>query len=825
MKRLLAVAFGLVFLTACHDSTQPVGQEPEVGRPNIAITNPEDSYGFVDEFFSFLKPLVDDPQVSGTTLNTNLMPVIELWLKSDVDLVALDPNGNHACTGLNGAQPLAEFTPQVDAEGTAYHYGWKTSEEPAGGLQDSTDYRLCVKITVAGPTGEVRQLVGWRDVRPEKSTSPNSPAGAPYLFENGRTIPIEFWLSSKSLCYDAVGNVIDCTIATFDYFGGTATCDDGKCGWFQPEGGIPMGELQTFEVRYVACSGYNDDGTVEYLDIANPQYEGCLEVTTYASYDWQAYSAFPAGAIAAACRDKSTLPSQDERLLLHLEAPDSKEVYALPTRPFELDCPGDPTSTVLDPDAPMGEKLMHYARRGVQAVLPWVAPPIAEAAHAGFGGGTDGGCRAPEAFGDGPQLATRETCSTPALSSGPQAQDEITPAGEPLTFRMVWALPSKIVARYNVTSLGPPLTTTDWMDPMTANTGQTLRPAVLVTDECEEDSGVDQDGNPIVEDCIGDPERPAVGAKVTFELSDGTTVVDITGTDGIAYQPWVLTAPGAFTTWAGGRGIGVDSSLASVTLSPPPAAGAYQDHIGNTSVRLVHPKVQFTAAVCSDKYDAIMGSSGVETSLYTQRYDVPINVSNSDADTAYLYVTSDCYHAYFALEIPEAADLENALRIVFVDSDSATGTLPPEWDAANPDAWFASTPEVGDDMWKIYQDLDRKSGTFGQWVVEDWNVSDDCTGSSKQSECGVLDDPENPAGDLLAPSGGVATTGPEGTFYFEVARAYGDNDPLDFYVPGVGGSTRIAFYLVLQQKGAKGSQGDTEYPDFRIFQPIEIVLQ
>jgi len=814
MKRLLTVAAGVVLLTACEDSMQPVGQEPDVGQPNIAITGPDSSYGFVDEFFSFLKPLVDDPQVSGASLNTNLMPYIQLWEK---DQLFIEFDGTpHACVAnAGGTGPKNEFVPTVSSDGTFYEYGWKTSDD---NLTTGEMYRLCVFVKLAG--GD--QLVGWRDVQPDDTNDPNNPAGRPYLFNNGSNIPIKFWLSSKSLCYDAEGKVvIDCTIATFDYYGGTATCDDAKCGWFQPEGGIPMDSLQTFEIRYVACSGYNDDGTVDYLDIDIPQYEGCLEVTTYANYDWQTYSAFPAGAIAAACRDKSTLPDQDERLLLHLEAPESKEVYALPTRPFDLQCPGDETTTVLDPDASLGEKLMHYARRGVQSVLPWAAPPVLEAAHAGFGGGTDGGCRAPEAFGDGPQLTSRETCSTPALASGPQAQDEITLAGDPLTFRMVWALPSKIAARYNVTGLGQPLTTTNWIDPVSASTGQTLRPAVLVTDECEVQLGGD-----IEEDCIGDPERPAVGAKVTFELSDGSTVVDVTGQDGIAYTPWVLAAPGAFTAYASGRGIGVADSLASVTLSPPPAAGAYQDHIGNTSVRLLQPKVRFTAAVCSDKYDAIMGSSGVERNLYTQRYEVPINVSSSDADTAYFYVTSDCYHAYFALEIPDAADLQNALRIVFVDSDSATGTLPPDWDASNPDAWFASVPEVGDDMWKIYQNLDKKAGDdFGKWFVEDWHVSDDCTGSSKQSECGALDDPLNPAGDLLPAENGVATTDPDGTFYFEVARAYGDNDPLDFYVPSVGGSTRIAFYLVLQQKGAKGSQGDTEYPDFRIFQPIEIVLQ
>jgi hypothetical protein len=818
MKRLLAVAFGVVLLTACEDAMQPVGQEPEVGQPNIAITSPQDSYGFVDEFFSFLKPLVDDPQVSGASLNRNLMPEIELWRRSDLDLATLDPNGFHACTGLAGAEPLDVFTPEVNADGTAYHYGWKTSEEPAGGLQELTDYRLCVKIKLAGPTGEVRRLVGWRDVRPEKSTDPNNPAGAPYLFENGRNIPIEFWLSNKSLC--AEPGVIDCTVATFDASGGTAKCDNPQCGIDVPSGTLPG--LVTFEIRYVECTSYNtapngDTVSVEYLGIDIPQYYGCLNVKSYGE-GWTGISGGNTqGIVYAACRDTEIPTVDDERVLLHIEdlvdgdSDGRLDVYALPTRPFELACD---QSEILGADASIGEKLQFYARQGLRTLLPFVDPPALTAAHAGFGGGSSEACGDAVAGFDGGDMAP--SCSSADLTTGPTTTSHETFAV--YEYRAVWALPSMITERLLVDASGTPVGT--WDDPVSASSGGVVYPAVRVVNEVEcvgSSTG----------DCASTQENVA-GATVTFWDESSNTLIgrDDTDANGIAFYPWTLpTSGGLYTASGGGFGIGVHPDLQSVTLAPPTAEGTYQDHIGNIAVPLLAPRVKFDASVCSDKYDAIMGSSGVEQNLYTQRYEVPINVSSSDADTAYFYVTSDCYHAYFALEIPDAANLQNALRIVFVDSDSATGTLPPEWDASNPDAWFASVPEVGDDMWKIYQDLDKKSATAGQWFVEDWHVSDDCTGSSKQSECGALDEPLNPAGDLLPAENGVATTDPDGTFYFEFARAYGDNDSLDFYIPSVGGSTRIAFYLVLQQKGAKGSQGDTEYPDFRIFQPIEIVLQ
>jgi hypothetical protein len=801
-----------LILAACQDSTTPDVDLPEViGRPNIALTGPE-SYGFVDGF-AFLPPLVESPDLTGQTLNPNLRPFIELWLKSDLFIPGLGDTEPYTCAPAESeAVPINTFTPEINLDFTAYTYGWKTSEDF---LADSTEYRLCVKIALAGVGGVRAVLVGHRDVFTDKTTNSNNPAGEPYRFQNGSQVPIKLWLSNLLQCTDEEGRVIDCTIATFDSNGGTATCDDAQCGIYVPAGAIPEGELQTFEVRYVQCPDSSaQTGTVKYLsELDIPQYPGCLEITTFASYDWS--QGLQDGIIAAACRDVSVLGPRDERLLLHVESasnPDS--IYALPTKPFDLDC--GPTAVVLDPSASFGERLRHYAGRGARAIqhalLPWTNPPVLEAAHAGFGGGTKLSCQAPPAGLDGPEAVGGE-CSTPSLASGAgSAAQATTGPGDIVTFKMVWALPSKIAARLQVV---PPATTIDWIDPVNTTVGGTLFPAVLVTDECEPDSN-----GGIIEDCVGDVEAPVEGATVTFTLSDNTTVTDTTGPDGIAWAPWTLTAPGTFMARAGGLGIGVDPSLASVTLSPPPAEGAYQDHIGNLSVLLEEPQVRFNAAVCSQK-DFLL-NLGVNPADYDGSATIPINLSGSDSDVAFLYWATDCYRTYFAFVVPQAPDFTNTLRMVFVDDlETRFG-----FDPMNP-VQFSAVPEVGDDMWKIYFDTNKKNeNTYLTWIVEDWHVADDCTGSSKQSECGKSDLVAGHTDDLVPGDGGAAYVLDDATIY-EFAREFpadpADEDSYDFSLPAIGESTWVAFYVVSQR--GNGAQADMEWPDFRLFFPIEIVRQ
>ena len=792
---------------------------PDIGQPNIAISTPADYYGFVDGFFSFLKPLVGDPTVSGTTLNTNLMPTIELWQK---DQLYIEPSGtDHACVAkAGGTGPKATFTPHPNTDLTYYEYGWKTSDD---NLTTGVEYRLCVKVQLAtGP-----QLVGWRDIRPDKTNDPNSPPGTPYLFQNDSNIPIKFWISGKSLCYDKDGGVIDCTIATFDANGGTAYCDDSKCGIYVPEGVVSDPDvtkpLATFVVKYVACGTESTAGTVDYLKKLDiPQFPGCLEVTTYANYDVSV--GFGAGDFegitTAACRDMSLLGPQDERLLLHLESPDNPNtIYALPTRPFDLSC--DPTNLVQAPgaDGSIGDWARYYAARGAQVfkqALPFVGTPELNAAHAGFGGGTSLTCGdAAVAGADG--ISQVISCSSPNLVTGAAAAVDPIPPGTPVTFKMVWALPSKIVARYKVTSLGPPITTTNWIDPVSVASGGTLYPAVKVTDECKEDYS---DPN-LPEDCEGDVQHAVEGARVWFDVGGSSPVYGYTNADGIAYPSagWPIpTASGLYTATASGLGLGVDPTLASVTLSPPPAAGTYQDHIGNTAVMLQAPKVKFEASVCSD-YRSVLTTPGVDP-VYTNKQAIPINISGAGS-TAYLYTLTDCYNTYFALEVPAAQDLQNSLRIVFVDEETH-GTLPTSQFTAVPIA--GTLPARSDDMWMIRRATKKDApAAVGTWLLEDWHVSNDCTGSSKQSECGAYDVAVNgePGQNLIPGSDGLAVHEVGGATVFEFARRFGAPvDPQDFPVPAVGQSVKVGFYLVLQM--GSGAQGNTEWPGFRLFQPITI---
>ncbi len=133
-------------------------------------------------------------------------------------------------------------------------------------------------------------------------------------------------------------------------------------------------------------------------------------------------------------------------------------------------------------------------------------------------------------------------------------------------------------------------------------------------------------------------------------------------------------------------------------------------------------------------------------------------------------------------------------------------------------------PVVGDDMWKISWDTDKKSSTYLSWVIEDWHVANDCTGSSKQSECGKADILAGGTDDLVPGTGGAAYVLNNATIYefaLEFPADPADEDVLDIQLPALGESTWIGWYAVSQR--GSGAQADMEFPDFRVFLPIQIV--
>ncbi|MDH3457859.1 MAG: hypothetical protein OER90_13555 [Gemmatimonadota bacterium] len=803
-SRFTALALvSLMTLAACEDATTPDPGAIEIGRPNIAIAYPDTSYGFVDGFATFLKPLVADPFVDGETLNQNLLPIIEVWKWDDV--LKEERGVDHGCVSLEDSEtglplygPVATFTPQVNFDETYYEYGWKTDREPAGGLIQDSVYRICVKILRVVPGGDaVRQLVLWRDVIPAQTNNPNNPEGNPYEFQNGSNIPIKFWISSKSLCFDEGGNVIiDCTIATFGSDGGTATCDAAQCGISAPGSGaaIPEGKFATFEVRYVNCGVTDPDGTIDYLPIDIPQYPGCLTVTVTANFAWSSFDQLGPGLVAAACRDETVLGPRDERLLLHIESADATEYYALPTRQFDLECGPQPLAQAPGPSGTVGDWMRYYATRGVQAMTQPVrslfAPPELTAAHAGFGGGTSLGCNG--ASTEGPDGVIN--CSSPVLAAAAAETTVDVQPGVPVEFRMVWALPSKISARLKVIDEDP-FTTAPWIDPELVVNG-TLFPAVLVTDECELDSGVDQFGNPVVEDCVGQEEdQPVSGATVTFTLPNEppVTVTRTTGADGIAYAPWPVTGNGLFEATASGLGIGVDPSLDSVTVPPPapPAVGAYQDHVGDTAVMLQSPSVLFQGTACPAPatLDGIVSlEEYATTSSFGGMFPFMANVSGGEVEAAVYWMT-DCDNLYMAVEILAGDALKNSVRIIFDnDGDDITETF--------------------DDIWVL--ETDRNGAAL---PAEDWHLTANCL-NKKQSSCGEAD--PAPHGPLLTDY--FFSTG-TGSTVFELKRSLNSDgsDPYDFSIQL--GQT-LGFYVVVQM--GNGAQGNSEYPDFRVYERITI---
>jgi hypothetical protein len=832
---------------ACQDSLVPAG-EPNIRVVDGANPSTDDIVDpYASSFFFFKSPIVPEPSAFNGAFSPTVQTTVEIWSlgdPSDTGFVKLhrsvvydawnggagqDPSG-YGCYGeLRASYSGAAIS--VDEYTETYELGWNTDTDLS---EDDLGYVFRVCVSASDPFGGEDLLLGYRDVSPDANGAdiPRDGAELPiYQFNLGRNLPVNYWIGGGALCRDADGRVIDCTTVTLDANGGTSTCNDAQCGIYVPEGAIQAGETATFQVRYVSCDAYNADNTVEYLDIDIPQYFGCLEVSTVATYDWLGYDGLGPGITVASCRDTGILGPQDERLLLHIESDAEtdgrKDVYALPTRPFELECDG--STPAPGAQASLGEKAKYYMARGAQALkrtlVPWIDPPVLTAAHAGFGGGTSLSCDGGGAAGaDGPYAV--RGCSAPSLLSGDTPTLTEVGAGETVTYRAVWALPSEITEKLQVVSDGSGGTTEiPWDGVVYGSLNESLFPAVRVQDECkpDDDPYVLPDGTVHVETCTDtlDVARNVEGAFVTFKFynaSGGAAYDSVlrvrTGADGIAMATWPLPALGSFEAYVGGLGVGVDQALMDYSVTPAVAGtGSYQDHVGNTAVQLATGLVRFEAAACSDK------SGVLETPYVDDEYDtgtmipIPINISGSDGDNATLHITSDCYNVYFALEVPESEDLQNSLRIVFVDGDAVLDET----------GKFSAVPEVGDDMWFISRNDDKKDTIpDGSWMIEDWHVSDDCTGSSKQSECGKADTDAGGTYDL--DGGSVGTVYEVGTTtVFEFARSFENADALDFAVPNIGETGYVAFYLVLQR--GKGAQGNTEYPDFRVFQPIEIVRQ
>jgi hypothetical protein len=800
------IAAAFVGLVACSD------HNTGVAPPEFRLA---DASGFADttliDGFYFQPPMVPTPEFDGT-FNPGLRPSVTVHGPFELRQVDTSAAGTPILDTYPDDHPLAAscsastlFADGFDVTESLDQQVYSTSWQPRvkggkPGTQVTPDkgYRICVTSEGFVDGQITTRLLGYRDVKPEESNDDNrSTAQTPvYEFKVGSNLPIKFRIEVGALgCYTQEGEIVDCTETYIDPTGGTAICENSTCSLQVPPGALDSGGF--FTIQRIENDECNESIDVDptFIDMALPQFPGCVRVTTNAAVaDPDTSNLIIVGACITLTDSAGNLiPSlqklTDEngllrsdmisRLQLHHQRSTDGKIEALPNFPSVIDNACDQQlHDFFDSQASSGVLgRLASATRGIRRVVaPWTAPKRAFAADRGFGGGF-GGAFSP----------------------------------------FVWAMPAKMDGFRFEDPIDTP-----WVNNEDGTSGGTIVPVVQLTnsvDACLESA------------CPNGPEAlPVPGAEVTFEVAsaaDGQLYDDVTGTYGSTVVrrtdkagrvavPWLLPEdPGEYTVNAYGLGIGVDQEFA-VHYSNGTDPGIRE---------LGTPTLPFVAATCSDK-TSLLKETGVETvgdpsadgSFYENSADIPINISGSDADTATLYWTTDCFNTYFALAIPAAEDLQNSLRIVFAESLPAT---------PNADGFYETVPQPGnDDMWTIFRDK------LGAWQIEDWHVSLDCKGN-KQSECGVADTDAGGSNDLLTPFdvfGGVypdvAVSELEGTTYFEFAKAFtsdsaaGALGDLDIPTPAVGGSVDVGFYLAVQM--GKGAQGNTEWPDFRVFKKITI---
>jgi hypothetical protein len=164
------------------------------------------------------------------------------------------------------------------------------------------------------------------------------------------------------------------------------------------------------------------------------------------------------------------------------------------------------------------------------------------------------------------------------------------------------------------------------------------------------------------------------------------------------------------------------------------------------------------------------------------------NVSGGEVEAG-IYWMTDCDNLYMAVQILAGDELKNSVRIIFDnDGDGVT--------------------EVNDDIWVLQTD---KNGAA--LPAEDWHLTANCL-NKKQSSCGEAD--PSPYGPSLTD---YAFSTQPGSTVFELKRSLNSDgsDPYDFSIEL--GET-LGFYVVVQM--GNGAQGNSEYPDFRVYESITI---
>ncbi len=332
-----------------------------------------------------------------------------------------------------------------------------------------------------------------------------------------------------------------------------------------------------------------------------------------------------------------------------------------------------------------------------------------------------------------------------------------------------WALPAQM-QKYQ------------WVNPKLVSAGTTVSAQVLVTDAaCQ--GALQPNGSCLAPWSPG--EQAVQGARVHFEITQGdgtpTGIVSaMTNAQGLATFNWTIPSPGQHLLDASGFGIGVHPVEGGT--------GPYAIHVANgpllnSIVPLGTGHLTFEARVCP----AVTAPNGVVgANEYSNSQPFTANLSGGSGQPATLYWRNDCDHLYLAVEVAADEALNNSLVIAF-------------------DNTLNGATDEDDQLAYIR----NKSGVF---VFEDRFLSSGCS-RSKQADCGALDTSAGGTTDGAAAHGFA-----NGKFVYELRHPLKSGDARDFQLNF---GDPVGMFLALQL--GKGAQGNTQWPDFRVYHTINIV--
>lgn len=286
------------------------------------------------------------------------------------------------------------------------------------------------------------------------------------------------------------------------------------------------------------------------------------------------------------------------------------------------------------------------------------------------------------------------------------------------------------------------------------------------------------------------------GATVTFQVASGggsiggTTVPVLTGADGIASVGWTLGTVGSNTLDATGRGI-----ADPVTNGPRSSFDPFHpidlgDPTLESPVTLATGLVTFQATACAVGSGSATIDGTIDPTEWAcaRTFDFTANLSGGSSTPARLFVMNDATDLYLAVRVQRSAlDKVNTLRFDF-DNDGD------------------GMAEEGDDVLLLASSEGFLDGFL-----------DERCANRRQSSCATSDTGDRHAPGTVDGAGALSNDGVH-TMY-ELRHPLDNMD--DLHDISVQAGDVLGLFLTLST--GQGAQGNTQWPGFRVYQPVPIV--